>query len=95
MPDIAAGSRIVFNNRLDTEFYSVENPDGIAPADTAGTTFLRYRDTRISAGVCTDFGTYRSICIGFPIEVITDEESLNMIMKSSLDYLKTDGREMR
>ncbi len=94
-PDIASDSRIVFNNRPDTEFYSVENPDGIAPADTAGTTFLRYRDTRISAGVCTDFGTYRSICIGFPIEVITDEESLNMIMKSSLDYLKTDGREMR
>lgn len=88
-----AGEKFSFCNKPDESLYSVEAPDGIAPADTCGSTFLRYADTRVSAGVCTDFGTYRSVCIGFPLEVITEEKYLDKIMKASLDFLSGSRRQ--
>ncbi len=85
---LEAGRRLAFNNRPDSRLYSVESPDGITPADTCGSVFLRYCDTKVPAGVCTDSGTYRSICIGFPIEVLTDENDISGLMKASLGFLK-------
>ena len=70
----------------------MEAPDGIVPSSEAGATFLRYADTRISAGVCSDFGTYRTVCIGFPVEILLDDSHIDMIIKSSIEYLKkTEG----
>ena len=88
----ANGSRMAFNNSPGERLYSVEAPDGIVPSSEAGATFLRYADTRISAGVCSDFGTYRTVCIGFPVEILLDDSHIDMIIKSSIEYLKkTEG----
>lgn len=83
-----AWSRMSFNNRPDAKLYSVEAPDGIIPAGENGGTFLRYADTRISAGVCSDFGTYRTVCIGFPIETLKDSSRIGQIVRASLEYFK-------
>lgn len=99
MPKISFGDRIAFNNRLDSRLYSVEAPDGIAPSCPESRTFLRYEDTGISAATCADFGTRRTVCIGFPIETIKDSESMCRIMEASIGYFRTatkkdtDGQE--
>ena len=84
-----AGENIVFNNRPDASLYCVEAPDGIVPSGTHGNTFLRYGDTRISAGVCSDFGTYGTVCLGFPLEVISDRGQMNRIIRGSIEFFKT------
>lgn len=85
---LAPGTSLSFNNRPDAKLYSVETPDGIAPAGPEGKTFLRYEDTKVSAGVCADFGNRKVVSIGFPIEIITDEKMILRIIGTSLDYFK-------
>ena len=48
--------------------YSVEHPDGIAPASPAATPILRYRDTDITAGVAFQGTGWRAVSLGFPLE---------------------------
>ncbi len=75
-----------FMNTPGTECYCVEAPDGIVPANTAGRTFLRYKDTGISAGVTYDGGNYKTVCIGFPIETVTDGKEMRHILEYCLDF---------
>ena len=77
-----------FRNAPDRECYGVEAPDGIIPANTAGQTFLRYRDTGISAGVAYDGEGYRTVCIGFPIETVKDMKEIGHIFDYCLEYFK-------
>lgn len=83
------GERLSFNNRPGERLYSVEAPDGIMPSGENGCTFMRYADTRISAGVCSDFGSYRTVCLGFPIEVLEDRGQIGRIISTSLEFFKT------
>lgn len=92
LPELCGGEEFAFNNMPDSRLYSVEAPDGIVPSGNEGSTFLRYTDTRISAGVCCDFGTYRTVCIGFPIEIITDAKALDRIVRASLGYFRMAAR---
>lgn len=85
------GERFRFNTAPDARIYSVEAPDGIIPSSENGCTFMRYGDTRVSAGICSDFGTYRTVCIGFPIETITERIYLDKVIKSVIGYLKGRG----
>ena len=75
-----------FANRPNSTVYSVETPDGLAPASESSCTFLWYSDTRISAGVCFDAGNYRTVCLGFPVETIREPDALQEIISSSLKY---------
>ncbi len=75
-----------FTNTPNAKCYCVEAPDGIVPANTSGRTFLRYRDTGISAGVTYDGGGYRTVCIGFPIETVSDEKEMRHILEYCLDF---------
>ena len=96
MDMLPAGTRLSFNNRPDKRLYCVETPDGIAPAGPEGMTFLRYEDTRVSAGVCADFGDRKAVSLGFPIEVITDEDMIFRIIGASIEFFKdrvTDEQE--
>ncbi len=75
-----------FANTPDSGRYCVEAPDGIVPANTAGRTFLRYRDTGISAGVTYDGGGYRTVCVGFPIETVTDGTEMRRLLEYCLEF---------
>lgn len=66
--------------------YCVETPDGLLPDSDKATTFLRYANTGIPAGICNEGDGYRSVSIGFPVEVIRDENDRTALMKAIMDY---------
>ena len=73
-------------NRPNPRIYSVETPDGLAPACDSAKTFLWYTDSRIPAGVCFDAGGYKAVSLGFPIEAVEQPEAIYDIISSSLKY---------
>ena len=66
--------------------YSVEAPDGLVPAAKSGKVIMRYSDTGISAGICHQGDGYRTVCIGFPIEALKEENDIETIISNSLEY---------
>ncbi len=83
--DGKAGS---FYNEINPEHYCVETPDGIAPAGKSGKVMMRYADTGISAAVCHQGKGYRTVCIGFPIETFKQDESLDKIISTTLEFFR-------
>ncbi len=79
--------RITFHKDRNPVIYNVETPDGIVPSCTGAQTFLRYSDTDISAGTCFEGKGYRTVCIGFPIEVITEESQIGTLIKDIMKFL--------
>ena len=75
-------------NDQNEERYCVESPGGISPASSDGSSVLRYKDTSVSAGITYQGKGYRTICLGFPIEVITDDDDIRDIMASCLSFLE-------
>lgn len=78
---------ITFHKERNPKIYNVETPDGIVPSGEKGKSFLRYADTNISAGTCFEGDGYRTVCIGFPIEVIKDGERADELIKSIMKFL--------
>ena len=81
-----------FNTKMREEIYSVENPCGIAPEGKNAKTVYRYSDTGISAGICNKgiIGDlpFKTVCLGFPIETITDKDVIDDIISSTLKYFE-------
>ena len=81
------GKAFSFWNSINEKCYSVETPDGIAPASSkTGSTFLRYSDTDISAGICHTGKGYKTVCIGFPLETLKEEKNIDHIIQTTLDF---------
>lgn len=81
------GKAFRFHNSINEECYCVETPDGIAPSSAkTGSTFLRYADTDISAGVCYEGKGYRTVCIGFPLETLKEEKNIDNLINTTLDF---------
>lgn len=78
-----------FNTKINSTLYTVEGADALEPADTDATTFLRYTENNMSAGVSYS-GLYNSISIGFPFETIIDEGERNDLMIKILNYLNKE-----
>ena len=76
-----------FCNAPNPKIYCVEAPDGIAPANASSRTFLRYADTSVSAGILYQGECYRTVCIGFPIEVLESDDDIRAIIARSLSFL--------
>lgn len=77
-----------FNNTVSPDRYCVESADAISPADGNSHTFLRYADSGTSAGICYNPGNYKTVCLGFPIEVVTDDDAIDELIVSSLQYFE-------
>ena len=78
---------ITFQKDRNPVIYNVETPDGIVPSCDKAKSFLIYSDTNISAGTCFEGNGYRTVCLGFPIEVIKDEKCTESLIKSIMTYL--------
>ncbi len=78
---------IQFHKDRNPFIYCVETPDGIVPASNKALSFLRYSDTEISAGTCFEGEGYRTVCIGFPIEVIKGEPCTESLIKNIMKFL--------
>lgn len=68
--------------------YNVETPDGIVPSSENAFTFLRYSDTDISAGTCFKTDTYRTVCLGFPIETLNDRNDMEVLIGSIMRFFE-------
>ena len=80
--------RMAFHNERNSLIYNVETPDGIVPASDSAKTFLRYADTNISAATCFNGKGYRTACLGFPIEVLKDQNDINTLVAQILAYFE-------
>ena len=76
---------VSFCNTLNEDIYCVETPDGISPAGN-GKVFMRYADTDIPAAVCHEGKEYKTVCFGFPLETIMEEDGLVNIISLTLEY---------
>lgn len=76
-----------FHKERNPFIYCVETPDGIVPSSDKSKSFLRYSDTDISAGTCFEGNGYRTVCIGFPIEVISGEAAIEPLIKDIMKFL--------
>ena len=75
-----------FYTRPNPEKYCVETPDGISPSSKYGKVIMRYSDTGTPAGIRYDADGYRTVCMGFPIEALKNEEDIDTIIKKTLEY---------
>ena len=73
-------------NEINSGQYCVESPDGILPGSKSATSFMRYTDSGISAGICNDGKGYRTVCLGFPIESLTSEKDIDNIINITLEF---------
>lgn len=80
--------RFDFHTKPNEVFYCVETPDGLIPASEKASTFLRYADTNISAGVCYDSGTHKAVSLGFPVETITSDEDIEKLLRTVLLFFE-------
>jgi hypothetical protein len=85
--DSRKGKAFSFHNEVNEDCYCIENPDGLSPVSAkTGSTFIRYTDTDISAGVCYEGKGYRAVSIGFPIETLKEEKNIDNIIKTTLEF---------
>ena len=87
LPTMKRGIEGQFATIPNADVYSVESPDGILPSGKNGTTIIKYSDNNMSAAVAADLGTYRSVVMGFPFEVIDSAPQRADLMKRILIYL--------
>lgn len=81
------GKAFGFHNQINEDCYCVEAPDGLAPVSAkTGSTFIRYSDTEISAGVCYEGKGYKAVSIGFPIETLKEEKNIDNIINTTLEF---------
>lgn len=66
--------------------YNVESPDAIEPVGENSFTVFRYSENNLSAGVAYR-GTYRTCIMGFPFEVIKNEEHRDNMIKGILTLM--------
>ena len=78
--------KIEFHKERNSLIYNAETPDGIVPANEKAHTFLRYKDTNISAGTCYIGEGYRTACLGFPIEVIKSQSDIDDLIANILEF---------
>ena len=82
----AEGPAGSFYTAPNPEKYCVETPDGISPSSKMGKVIMRYSDTKIPAGIRHEADSYRTVCLGFPIEALKSEEEIEKIIKKTLEY---------
>lgn len=82
------GGKFDFHAELNGESYAAESPDSFYPADDKkGTTFLRYSENNLIAGIAHNAGKYRTVVIGFPFETITTDSQRSVLMAQILNFL--------
>lgn len=77
-----------FYQATNGTIYSVENPDGIQPADKSGTTFLKYSDNGVPAAVAYTAKGYKVVSFGFPLETLKDGNVMDILFEKSLKFLQ-------
>ncbi len=77
-----------FYNTTNSTIYSVENPDGIQPADKSGSIFLKYSDNGVPAAVAYAGKGYKVVSFGFPLETVKDSDVRDILFEKILEYIE-------
>ncbi len=85
-PQIPAGKGLSFVQKLNSAVYAVESPDAIKASDAAGATIMRYRESNIPAAIASQRSGYRTVVLGFPIEVIGSSAQRDGVIGSALNF---------
>lgn len=81
------GGEYKFSNVLNSDSYVVESPDSFYATDSSkAATLMRYTENNLIAAIAMDAGTYRTVIVGFPFEVIKGQESRDSLMKQILNF---------
>lgn len=80
------GTTFTVNHDLGSHVYSVRRPDCLAPVSPAYSC-LSYTNGSQSAAVAYNGRDYRTFCLGFPFETITDRNVRNSIMQAVIKFL--------
>lgn len=80
--------RMSYYNEINPYSYSVESADGLSPTYKDGHCIIRYADTKTSAGISSDTGMYKTVCLGFPIEALKNKEDIFNIISSTLEFFR-------
>ena len=75
-----------FYNSPNTDSYGVESPDAIEPSGDNSYTIFRYPENNLSAGIASRTN-YKTCVLGFPFEVIEEEDQRNDLMKGILSFM--------
>lgn len=75
-------------NEVNPDQYCVESPDGISPGVKSASSFMRYTDSGISAGIYNEAKGYKTVCLGFPIEALESDEHINEIIELTLEFFR-------
>lgn len=80
------GDKLTFCNELNAKLYAVESPDAIKASDSNGATLMRYSENNIPAAIASDRVGYRTVVMGFPFEVMTQQSQRDALMKQILSF---------
>ena len=86
---VAAGLKFDFHSALNSDFYAVESPDALYPADERGMTVMRYGENAKPAAVASKRDGYRTVVAGFPFETVKQATARDTLMGQMLDFLVT------
>ena len=77
-----------FPTRPNSRTYPVESPDGLASL-SGGYPVMKYGDSGITAAVAhkSDKG-FRSVIMGFPLEVLDSQQQINRVMACVLEFFR-------
>ena len=85
--NIRQGAAFCTDNRAD--FYRVESPDGLVPAQKSAQTIFRYQDNNLSAGVAYQGPGYKAVSLGFPLESLLESADRKTIIDAALAFFNT------
>lgn len=86
-PGMTDGNKYNFVNALNDKVYAAESPDAIKASDSKGSTWLRYSENNIPAGIVSDRGGYRTVVMGFPFEVMPCEQQRDSMMSDIIKWM--------
>ncbi len=87
MMNVNAGELVGFHTGPNPHCYSVESPDAIAPSGN-GRTFLKYSGSGLPAGISNCGKGYRTVCIGFPVETLKNEDDIDNIISATFEFFR-------
>ena len=64
----------------------MESPDGLVPVGDKAFTVMRYADDNISAAVAYRGDDYRTVVLGFPIEVVEGQDKRTELLGHILEF---------
>ena len=65
----------------------MERPDGLKPAGEGARTWLRYPGASYAGAVTRQTPTYRTVCLGVPVETFLKASDREWIFRQSLEFL--------